>query len=269
MREQWGWLSFDLEGAKESLREVCADLAILVESVDRPDTRARGLSWTVLETAAHVVVVARANAAYATGQDEPVLALDNLASSNRERIDEVETRSPGELAEALRDAIAAYLAAIAGLDAFAAQNCHGVRVPLGGALGIVLGELLVHGEDIARGLGKPWTISAARARFVTDAMPTFAPAVVDADRARAAPASFDIRVRGANRSVWRFADGALEVGPADGRPVDCHISADPRAFLLVAYGRRSQVVEVLRGRLVAYGRRPWKALQFRSYVRET
>jgi hypothetical protein len=38
------------------------------------------------------------------------------------------------------------------------------------------------------------------------------------------------------------------------------LAADPVAFLLVAYKRRSQWTEIIRGRLVAWGRRPWLAL---------
>ena len=42
-------------------------------------------------------------------------------------------------------------------------------------------------------------------------------------------------------------------------PVDCHISADPVAFLIVAYGRGSQWPPILRGKITAWGRKPWRA----------
>ena len=41
--------------------------------------------------------------------------------------------------------------------------------------------------------------------------------------------------------------------------MDCHISADPVAFLIVAYGRGSQWPPVLGGKITAWGRKPWRA----------
>jgi len=40
------------------------------------------------------------------------------------------------------------------------------------------------------------------------------------------------------------------------------LSADPVACLLVFYGRRSEWPEILRGRMLAWGRRPWLAVSF-------
>ncbi len=40
------------------------------------------------------------------------------------------------------------------------------------------------------------------------------------------------------------------------------ISADPVAFLLVGYGRIGQWGQILRGKLVASGRKPWLGLGF-------
>ena len=52
----------------------------------------------------------------------------------------------------------------------------------------------------------------------------------------------------------------------DGESVDCHVSADPVALLLVAYGRRSQWVPILTGRLVAWGRKPWLGVRLVRYL---
>jgi hypothetical protein len=41
---------------------------------------------------------------------------------------------------------------------------------------------------------------------------------------------------------------------------------DPVGFLLVAYGRSSQWSEIARGRIVAWGRKPWVALKLASYL---
>ena len=55
--------------------------------------------------------------------------------------------------------------------------------------------------------------------------------------------------------------------PPSSRRVDCHIVADPVAFLMVAYARQSQWEAIAKGKLLAWGRRPWAALRLTSYVR--
>jgi hypothetical protein len=46
--------------------------------------------------------------------------------------------------------------------------------------------------------------------------------------------------------------------------VDCVISADPVTYLLVVYGRMPLGRALLRGGMVAWGRRPWLGLCFKS-----
>jgi hypothetical protein len=58
-----------------------------------------------------------------------------------------------------------------------------------------------------------------------------------------------------------FQDGILLITSRGDGPVDCHLLADPVAFLLVMYGRRGPVRTALTGGVLAWGRRPWLALQ--------
>jgi hypothetical protein len=51
---------------------------------------------------------------------------------------------------------------------------------------------------------------------------------------------------------------------AAGGPVDCVISADPVTLLLVAYGRMPVRRAVLRGGMLARGRRPWLGMRFKD-----
>ena len=81
--------------------------------------------------------------------------------------------------------------------------------------------------------------------------------------------SYELSFRGGGPAVVvRVGDGELAVEPMiSGTPVDCRISADPVAFLLVAYGRIGQLKPILRGQLLAWGRRPWAAVRFGSFIR--
>ena len=53
---------------------------------------------------------------------------------------------------------------------------------------------------------------------------------------------------------------------AAGEKADCVISADPVAFLLLGFGRVSQLSPLLRGQLRPGGRKPWLAMKFGSLL---
>jgi putative sterol carrier protein len=57
-------------------------------------------------------------------------------------------------------------------------------------------------------------------------------------------------------------DDGTAVVSAAGEKADCVITADPVAFLLLGYGRISQLSPVLRGQLRPGGRKPWLAMKF-------
>jgi hypothetical protein len=134
---------------------------------------------------------------------------------------------------------------------------------------VLLVEALVHGYDLAGTLGRPWTIDRAEANLVVAGMLAILPQFVNPAAARGASVAYELRMRDGPKAVVRIRDGALTVdsSAASGAAVDCHISADPAAFLLVGYGRTSQWGPIVRGRLLAWGRRPWQALRFGSFIR--
>jgi hypothetical protein len=76
--------------------------------------------------------------------------------------------------------------------------------------------------------------------------------------------SYEVRLRGNGpRYVIRVADGTAEVRAAGG-PVDCVISADPVTYLLLVYGRMPLGQALLRGGILAWGRRPWLSLRLKG-----
>ncbi|MFJ1753380.1 maleylpyruvate isomerase N-terminal domain-containing protein [Kitasatospora sp. NPDC088134] len=135
------------------------------------------------------------------------------------------------------------------------------RLTVATATGLLLSECLLHGLDIARAVGLPWPIDPDHARLVLgQAMPTMMPRALDQDRSRGVEVSYDLAVRGGPRLQLLIRDQKLTVtAGAPARTPDCRISADPVAFLLVAFHRDPQWRAILRGRLLAGGRRPWLA----------
>jgi hypothetical protein len=125
-----------------------------------------------------------------------------------------------------------------------------------------LPELVVHGWDVAQALRQPWPIDPGQVALIMDGLMPIVAGWVDPRRARGLNATFEVRLRGQVTYLFSFRDGRLQVDPTDAPRVDAHISGDPAALLLVLYRRQSQWPHILRGRLVAWGRKPWLALTF-------
>jgi uncharacterized protein (TIGR03083 family) len=134
---------------------------------------------------------------------------------------------------------------------------------------VVLGEILIHGHDVAGASGQAWRIDAESARMAMMGLVPLLPHYVDREATAAVRARVLLSLRGAQRERNRFVfvvdRGALTVEEQDGR-VDCRISADPATFILVSYGRLSPLPPALTGRIVAYGRKPWLGLKLSGWL---
>lgn len=69
------------------------------------------------------------------------------------------------------------------------------------------------------------------------------------------------------RAVLVVDRGTLRVEAPSTRPVDCRVSVDPVAFLLLSFGRIGQWQPILQRKLVAWGRRPWLAAKIQSVLK--
>lgn len=164
------------------------------------------------------------------------------------------------------------------LDAESMSQPHawvveGVTVAVPMLMCHLLNETIVHGRDIAEAAGRRWPIPRRHAVMVVEGflLPSISAlgprTMVDQNAARGVQATFEIHVRGGGGYLFEFDDGSLAIGRPDGRRVDCHISADPVTFLLVAWDRRSQWPAIAKGQLVAWGRKPWLGPRFRTLMR--
>jgi hypothetical protein len=146
-------------------------------------------------------------------------------------------------------------------------------VPLSALTANLLNETLLHGYDIAAAAGRKWKIEPTHAAMVVRQF--FVPVVqtcdprtfVNTENAASLRATYQLHLRGSGRLNWIFDDGSLRIEEPAARRVDCHISADPAAFLMVFWQRQSQWNAIAKGQLVAWGRKPWLGLQFRSLIR--
>jgi len=232
-----------------------------------------GLTWTVGQTAAHVVADMREYTEALTrhvngGHAAPDIPEGSPArirtAVNERHLIDVSERDPHRLAELLEETAKNYLAAASAVDLAAGAGiltADGLVLEPAMMTCLLLGEQLVHGLDIARAAHRPWSISRDDALLVVPAVLALAPQYLRRSHTHNLSISFEIRMRGGRRYRMAITNGTAVVTAA-GEKADCVITADPVTFLLLGLGRVPQLPQILRGRLRAGGRKPWLAAKF-------
>ncbi len=149
---------------------------------------------------------------------------------------------------------------------------EGVTVRLSTLTHHLLNETVMHGYDIARADGRTWRVEPAHAamvlgRFIVPVLQGLDGRALVNDKAAGVRVTYDIRIRGGDRFHFVFDDGALSIEEPSSHRVDCHISADPVAFLMVVWDRQSQWKAIAKGKLLAWGRKPWLGPRLRVLMR--
>ena len=260
-----------MAAARAAVAAVGARVASLVRSIEHPTASALG-EWDVSEVAVHLSHTVDAVTAMARGGGPLLGEIGELGGLTRMLVEGEGERDFEVLAGRIEASLASFLDVTAA-EGSASQTwfAEGTSMPMSSLVCHVLNELVVHGWDIAIADGRPWPIERAHAGLVVAGFlfPAFANlgrSLVDEQAAAGVHATYDVRVRGGGRAVLAFDDGDLRVEAAPSGPVDCHLSVDPAAFLLVGWGRMGQWGPIARGKLVAWGRKPWLGFKLRSLL---
>jgi uncharacterized protein (TIGR03083 family) len=186
------------------------------------------LDWNVAETVAHVLTVVRRG--YADRRrSESAGTTDQL---NQLVLDETPERDLPTLVALLREGVHTALDVVfPKIPEDRTFDFHGgMRTTMTPALRIVLGEFVVHGYDVARAVGRPWTITEDEARLLvpSDLMsgwvrPDATEETFELRLGRTAPVRFDV---GPSRLTVSEGEG--------GSP----IAMEPVDFVLAFYGRQ-------------------------------
>ena len=89
----------------------------------------------------------------------------------------------------------------------------GEKITADRALGILLGEVVVHGHDIAAALGRPWPIAPRHVELILNGVTMILPGWLDRDRTCGHTARYEVRLRGQGVHRFAFDDGRLTVDP--------------------------------------------------------
>lgn len=249
-----------------ALADSGAWLSAVMRQVSDPSRRAIG-TWSIGETAHHVATGPGYFLAAASGEAE-LVGLDDVDADNARHLAADPERDPRVLADLLDDGVRALAdyARIRHGDPLV-QPFTDVEVPLSCLLAIELGEVLVHGFDIARAAGLTWRIEPGHAVLAVEGSMPVLPFLLDKERAAGVRMRMELRIRGMARQVITISDGALRVRAPSGEPVDCRMAVDPVAYLLLIWNRISPWRPVLRGQLAVWGRRPWLVNTFQSLLK--
>lgn len=254
----------------DALRGAVGRSAALWRRVADPDAPVPGLTWTAAETAAHVVgelrdyaqALTRHANGWMTRADRRFESPSRLSALvNARHLTVVSERDMHRLADLLQETAAVYLAAARSVDTTSVvPTPNGLTLTPPVMTTLLLGEQLIHGLDIGRAANVPWTISRSDALLVIPGVLSVAPQYLRRSRA-AVRMSFELRMRGGGRYRMAVNHGTAVVSAA-GEEADCVITADPVAFLLAGYGRIPQWSAIVRGKIRAGGRKPWRAMSF-------
>jgi uncharacterized protein (TIGR03083 family) len=258
---------------RSTTRRTAERFGALVRSAGRGQAMATR-DWTVADAAAHVLSLA---AHYAVLFDpaaprlpvpdlDRILAathVDNVREANAVVLGHLPERDPERLADSLLDSVERLLGATEDADPREPVRWLGDSlVPTAGVLAHLVNELLVHGWDIARALGRPWPMADADAALFTD---EFLVGMIRRDYGllletgvRVPRRTIGVEFRSAYTAPARLIlqDGRVHVG-ADDEPVDARVTFRPARFNLMLFGRISVARALVRRDVVIAGPRPW------------
>jgi uncharacterized protein (TIGR03083 family) len=259
--------AFDL--FQRSSRRLERLLSALTGRGVRPDREIPHLEWTIGDLAVHVVQAVDIASELLDGKPSPYTDMHRIGEMNAELLARDTERNIDVL-------VPQYSRTIRHMEQKFREMPDDFQVPFHGgwsftpaqAMAMMSSEMLIHGWDLAQATGEGFEIDSADARLILYTITPLMPKMIIPEAAEGFSATYEVRIKDGACFRLHFEDGDLSIAHVDpGGPADCVITADASAFLLMGYGRGSQVTPVLMGKVRAGGRKPWLAAKFTSLIK--
>ncbi|HVE90740.1 MAG TPA: DinB family protein [Actinomycetota bacterium] len=226
---------FSLDEMVAAVRRASGQFVGLVRSLTPEEGQlpVPAMDWSVSQTASHLIGIVMRG----TGDRRRAASVEALGQLNRQQIDELAMSDPAEIADRLEARLETQLGLLSKATGDEAFELHaGLVTDVRTALSYELCDFLLHGLDIARATGRPWTIDPADAALDLRALlPALEPWVrpeVHSGKAQEAEFSFP----GPDRAICIEVGGGLyrvTTKPADGSAPE----VDPVELLLAVSKR--------------------------------
>lgn len=249
------------EEAFNAVKEAAGRFAALLRSADHPRHNAIG-KWSIAEVAAHTSHIYQMYPGLVTGESSPIEDHLNMSPHWDKMLEQDPERDLTAIATRIQEATDAFIAAADATDWTQLVTWHGgVKIPVYSLAAVLMNEANIHGLDVASAEQKSWTIPTDHARMIITGHYPMLPHFVNPQTSDFS-AVFELHVRGGDRVYFTVDHGAVDIDRHRSAAIDCRISVDPVAYLLVGYGRRSQWGPIATGKIAAWGRKPWLSLRF-------
>jgi hypothetical protein len=268
---------------RAALTDVCARFEALIVDIN-PRAMATA-EWTVMDTAAHVTAIAWLYTAMAVSDDAPLpipgireviltTTVDNIHDHLNVQMNlGYPERQPRAVATKLRSCVDDVLRLTIGEDPRRTVSwLGGSRVPLAGLMAHLTNELLVHGRDIARGVGAPWQIPEEYSAlffelFLIEIMRNGLGSVLDDDRPdRGGRIAVEFRSAYTTPVTMVLDNGRVSIEEPS-RDNDVRIYFKPAAMTLMLFHYITRSRAAMTGSLLVWGRRPWLLMPFLRKIR--
>ena len=233
---------------------------------DLPDTSipVPGAEWTVGEVGAHVSDAQRLFARIAAG--EIVRHGDgtpgSLAHANQNLLTINKQRDGRALAAAIVEQTRNFLANAASVPPSRSFDTPMGRMDTETMYAYMLTHLLMHGFQVSEALKKPIPVERSAVQLTLPFLKYSMPLVVDAKKAGKLRAIYQLKLRGGPKIWVKLDRGIATVHDEKPGRVDCYVSADPVSLLKVALKIKSQWPMIAKGKLFAWGPKPWLGFRF-------
>ena len=263
-----GEIPIDARTAARALEAAVMRGSLLLGGISDTSAAINGSEWTVRDAAAHLISYAPLWAGALRGEKSPVDDLSRMARVNERLLAAVTERTGRDLADRLTREYDEVLCSAEEVPDDARVPWHqGTDVDVAGAMALALGEILVHGFDIARATGAPWAITPRDAGLAVVGGTRLVHLAVDEEAAADVRLVCGVRLKSTPEFAVVVDRGTATVESPPVSPLDCRVSGSPVSYLLVAYGRVSRWRAALTGKLRAGGRNPWLAARLGQLVR--
>ncbi len=227
-----------------------------------------GMKWTAQQIVAHVLAVAHRYRSLAeTGDFRRAANPRELDQLNQEEMEELVVPIP-ELVDQLQALEHLMDTWFDNLPAdFAGEFHYGVTVCAVIAQVNWLGELVFHGDDIARAIGARWEISERDMLLYLREAVDMAPSFARKDMNPATEICVALKVPDARPYIIHVHDGMLDMRSRrpDDRP-DAVLKVPASTLTLMLLNRIGPATAIRRGLRIVGGRRPWRALKLQSCI---